>query len=722
MRKQKAWIQYTKQGRIVPGSLILSPHRPKTGTWYEVIENICCDTEPAFGVISSRKKAFVKYDSQGNIVPGSLILTTKLPKPGIWKEVLINACCNVEDVSNWYLREVFDGAINPGDITFPDQANQTGSLNPNLVGDTAGSTFVMLYINVFDIEGIDRTDLLSQLVGASGILTLTQGANSVTYSYTDQAFYYLTFITPNDNVGFDYFYLPSQLGSLTVTSPASGDFNLIDPIEISVLPPTTTTTTAPPVYTYSARYSSTTADNACYDPSSTPTVYSNDSSLIITSELFYNSNITAPVADGYYLIDDVIYLITSGIITSIEAPCINLTVRINNSTNFDIPAVDGLGAGEFSIQWGAKISTDDNHPRAWSIGSWPNAAHAVSIENGSLFYWIDGTIVNTIDISSYNYIDTWTYFVITRNDNGKVKTYINGLDTASDINFSDAIPTQGKALYLGSEGNDSVQNGLMSDFIFINGAQWDNVVPTVPLTPTLETKLLIFQGNSLPLELTDNSGTILSGDIINGTGVYNVDSPYSGYQGSISFGVASFTTLPCGTVFTNYNWDGTNYANGDPIPLVTDPLQWGTLSTGAYCYVNNDPNTVAEYGLLYNAYVILDPRGIAPQGWHVPSALEYDGCVLANEGGNMKEIGTTYWDAPNTGATNSYGFNARGAGLRNGSGAYVVFNIVTGYYTSTTVSSPYFSLLAKDLTSITDTIGSGNSPLTTGQSLRFVKD
>ena len=95
MSKNKAWIQYTKQGEIVPGSLIVSPRRPVNGVWYEVVTDICCDIEPLFGLISSRQKAFVKYDASGNIVPGSLVLTDgRLPRPGIWKEVYIDICCS----------------------------------------------------------------------------------------------------------------------------------------------------------------------------------------------------------------------------------------------------------------------------------------------------------------------------------------------------------------------------------------------------------------------------------------------------------------------------------------------------------------------------------------------------------------------------------------------------------------------------------------------------
>lgn len=75
------------------------------------------------------------------------------------------------------------------------------------------------------------------------------------------------------------------------------------------------------------------------------------------------------------------------------------------------------------------------------------------------------------------------------------------------------------------------------------------------------------------------------------------------------------------------------------------------------------------YGLLYNWYAATDARNIANTGWHVPTYIEAQtfinylgGYTVA--GGELKEIGTTYWDMPNTAATNSVGFNMRGTGYR----------------------------------------------------------
>jgi len=76
------------------------------------------------------------------------------------------------------------------------------------------------------------------------------------------------------------------------------------------------------------------------------------------------------------------------------------------------------------------------------------------------------------------------------------------------------------------------------------------------------------------------------------------------------------------------------------------------------------------YGYLYNWHAATDVRVMAPTGWHLPTLAEYDTLVsflggYAVAGGKMKEVGI-YWAAPNTGADNSSGFTARGAGKRNG--------------------------------------------------------
>ena len=131
------------------------------------------------------------------------------------------------------------------------------------------------------------------------------------------------------------------------------------------------------------------------------------------------------------------------------------------------------------------------------------------------------------------------------------------------------------------------------------------------------------------------------------------------------------TVSVCNQVWMTKNLDVTTYRNGDAIPQVTDPTAWANLTTGAWCYYNNDAANGSIYGKLYNWYAVNDPRGLAPQGWHVPSDVEWttlETCLGGSSvaGGAMKEAGLMHWLSPNTGATNSSGF----AGLPGGSRYY----------------------------------------------------
>ncbi len=124
------------------------------------------------------------------------------------------------------------------------------------------------------------------------------------------------------------------------------------------------------------------------------------------------------------------------------------------------------------------------------------------------------------------------------------------------------------------------------------------------------------------------------------------------------------------------NLDVMTYRNGDVIPQVTDAAAWAGLTTGAWCWSINSADNGAIYGKLYNWYAVNDPRGLAPQGWHIPTDAEWT--TLSNllggfaiAGGKMKTTGTTIWNTPNTSATNESGFAGLPGGYRNASGSFI---------------------------------------------------
>ncbi len=137
------------------------------------------------------------------------------------------------------------------------------------------------------------------------------------------------------------------------------------------------------------------------------------------------------------------------------------------------------------------------------------------------------------------------------------------------------------------------------------------------------------------------------------------------------------------------------------------------------------PITTIKYGLWYNWFAATDVRNVANTGWHVPTFANTTTLVsyisdAGNEGLYLKEAGLTYWNSPNTGATNSLGFNYRGAGYRQSSGTFS--DIKNGGLIGT--SDIIFSTNWRARSSAYNTnyfIGSYND-LKYGFSLRLVKD
>lgn len=149
-------------------------------------------------------------------------------------------------------------------------------------------------------------------------------------------------------------------------------------------------------------------------------------------------------------------------------------------------------------------------------------------------------------------------------------------------------------------------------------------------------------------------------------------------------------------VWMKENLRTTRYNDGSPIPLVTDSLTWGKLTTPGYCWYNNDSATFGRtYGALYNWHAV-NTKKLAPKGWHVPSDSEWTILTkfLGGEdvaGGQLKDTGTTYWNSPNTGATNAKGFSAHPGGYRGYHGGFGGIGNGGDWWSATTTSDTALS-------------------------------
>jgi uncharacterized protein (TIGR02145 family) len=117
------------------------------------------------------------------------------------------------------------------------------------------------------------------------------------------------------------------------------------------------------------------------------------------------------------------------------------------------------------------------------------------------------------------------------------------------------------------------------------------------------------------------------------------------------------------------NLDTTTFRNGDPIPQAASDIAWqiaGELKRPAYCY-NGE-----TYGKLYNWYAVNDPRGLAPEGWHIPTYAEWTQLsdYLGGKGVAGKKMkSTSGWNNKGNG-TNESGFNGLPGGMRLPNGRF----------------------------------------------------
>jgi uncharacterized protein (TIGR02145 family) len=145
-------------------------------------------------------------------------------------------------------------------------------------------------------------------------------------------------------------------------------------------------------------------------------------------------------------------------------------------------------------------------------------------------------------------------------------------------------------------------------------------------------------------------------------------------------------------VWQTKNLDVDRFRNGDPILEARTAEEWkaaGERKEPAWCYYDNETENGKKYGKLYNWYAVNDSRGLAPQGWHIPTDEEWTTLIdyLGGEevaGGKMKTV--SGWLNPNLSATNESGFSGLSGGLRfDNDGSFSGLG-QTGYWWSSTIS------------------------------------
>ena len=138
------------------------------------------------------------------------------------------------------------------------------------------------------------------------------------------------------------------------------------------------------------------------------------------------------------------------------------------------------------------------------------------------------------------------------------------------------------------------------------------------------------------------------------------------------------------------NLSVSRYRNGDTIPQVQDYYTWTQLTTGAWCYYQFDKKETdsVHYGKLYNWYAVNDPRGLAPEGWHIPTEKEWETLTVEvgrlETGYKMKaDTGWEYYNGYTGCGDNSSLFGALPGGARDTNGEFSSAKYAAFWWTAT---------------------------------------
>jgi uncharacterized protein (TIGR02145 family) len=138
------------------------------------------------------------------------------------------------------------------------------------------------------------------------------------------------------------------------------------------------------------------------------------------------------------------------------------------------------------------------------------------------------------------------------------------------------------------------------------------------------------------------------------------------------------------------NLSVTTFRNGDSIVQATSSEEWtnaGMNGIPAWCYYDNDKSNGSIHGVLYNQHAVLDPRGLAPIGWHIPDVNDWK-TLFAQYGGENEAgfalISKKHWFISEWTPQNnvpSSGFEAFGSGARDNQGTFYDKEKIIGFFT-----------------------------------------
>ncbi|MBO8092636.1 MAG: fibrobacter succinogenes major paralogous domain-containing protein [Prosthecochloris sp.] len=184
-----------------------------------------------------------------------------------------------------------------------------------------------------------------------------------------------------------------------------------------------------------------------------------------------------------------------------------------------------------------------------------------------------------------------------------------------------------------------------------------------------------------------------------------------------------------GKLWMGENLEVKHYRNGDPVRHAVTAREWDEAARngeGAWCYYSNNSDNGMEFGILYNWYAVNDPRGLAPQGWHIPSDHEWNRMIDALGGkqsaGVFMKTSSSLTERSDFYVPGTYsdGFAARPGGYRRSDGRFYYVKSHSYFWTASKFLDGFAWF--RHLTYMNDLVFRNDSSMGNGMSVRCVRD
>jgi uncharacterized protein (TIGR02145 family) len=301
--------------------------------------------------------------------------------------------------------------------------------------------------------------------------------------------------------------------------------------------------------------------------------------------------------------------------------------------------------------------------------------------------------------------------------------------TTSDVTSITTYTAKSGGTVISDGGGGSVTERGLCWSVIQNPTTDDNITEEEPGLGPFTSNLIDLKANTtyyLRAYAINATGTGYGNEVIFTTGSDTIV-----FNQSVTYGTVRdidgniYRTVEIGLqTWMAENLKTTSYKDGQPIPRIMDDAVWQSDEKGAYCHYNNEFSNKYLYGALYNWHAV-NTGLLCPDGWHVPTDIEWtiltdflDGEIGA--GGKLKEVETTHWNSPNSGATNETGFTALPGGSRHSTNGFYYLGSDGYWWTST--ESPGNLAYYRYLFSGDPNMRTYDSDQKNGYSVRCVKD